>query len=174
MTTVSWVGLEVDSSETCTVSEFEDGVWVESTVTASFGECIYSLRADEHWNFRSLTIQIGSRKLEIEFDGTLWKVDGLERHDLYPAREVDIAVSPMSNTLPIRRLGLTIGERAAITTAYIAVPELSVQAHPQSYTRLTDHTYRYESRSSSYQNVITVDDFGLVVSYPGAFARASR
>ncbi len=85
-------------------------------------------------------------------------VDGRERNDLEAAREVDIAVSPLSNTLPIRRLELAIGESADITTAYVAVPELTVVADPQRYTRLARHDYLYESRDSDFRRVLTVDE----------------
>ena len=174
MIVLSWDGLESDSTETCSVSESEDGVQVESTVHGAFGECLYTLIADDHWQFRSLTLVLGSRSLRIEFDGTVWTVDGRERQDLEAAREVDIAVSPLSNTLPIRRLELAIGESVDITTAYVAVPDLTVVTDPQRYTRLADHEYRYESRNSDFERVVTVDEHGLVVTYPGLFARSAR
>jgi uncharacterized protein len=87
---------------------------------------------------------------------------------------VDIAISPLSNTLPIRRLELAVGESAEITTAYVAVPDLTVVTDPQRYTRLADHEYRYESRDSNFKRVITVDEHGLVVTYPGLFVRSAR
>lgn len=174
MIVLSWDGLESDSTETCYVSESGHGIQVESTVRGAFGECRYTLVADVHWQFRSLSLVLGSRSLGIELDGTEWTVDGRERHDLETASEVDIAVSPLSNTLPIRRLALAIGESADITTAYVAVPELTVVADPQRYTRLANHEYLYESRDSDFRRVLTVDEHGLVVIYPGLFARSVR
>jgi hypothetical protein len=174
MIVLSWDGLESDSTETCSVSESEHGIQVESTVHGTFGDCRYTLVADDHWQFRSLFLVLGSRSLRIKFDGTVWTVDGRKRRDLESAREVDIAVTPLTNTLPIRRLELTIGASVDITTAYVAVPELTVAADPQRYTRLTKHEYRYESRNSDFRRVLTVDEDGLVVTYPGLFARRCR
>lgn len=174
MIVLSWHGLEADSTETCSFDESEHGILVESTVRGAFGECRYTLFADDHWQFRSLSLVLGSRMLRTEFDGTVWTVDGLKRLDLEAARDVDIAVSPLSNTLPIRRLELAIGESADITTAYVAVPELTVVTDPQRYTRLASHEYLYESRDSDFRRVLTVDEHGLVVTYPGLFARNTR
>ncbi|PTT61038.1 putative glycolipid-binding domain-containing protein [Arthrobacter sp. HMWF013] len=174
MMVLSWDGLESDSTETCCVSESEYGIQVESAVHAAFGECRYALVADDHWQFRSLSLVLGSRSVRIQFDGMVWTVDGRERHDLEAAREVDIAVSPLSNTLPIRRLALDIGESADITSAYVAVHELTVVTDPQRYTRLAKHEYLYESRNSDFRRVLTVDEHGLVVTYPGLFARSGR
>ena len=88
------------------------------------------------------------------------------------ALDVDIAATPFTNTLPIWRLGLGIGESADIVTAYIDVPALTVQSDPQRYTRLDERSYRYESRDSGFARDITVDDAGFVVDYPGLFRRA--
>jgi uncharacterized protein len=174
MIELSWDGLESNSTETCSVSESQDGVRVESTVHGTFGQCTYTLIADDRWQFRLLALMLGPRSLRVEFDGTLWTVDGRGRQDLEAACEVDIAISPLSNTLPIRRLELAVGESADITTAYVAVPNLTVVTDPQRYTRLADHEYRYESRNSNFERLITVDEHGLVVTYPGLFARSAR
>jgi hypothetical protein len=174
MIVVSWDGLESNSTETCCVSESADGFRAESTIHGTLGQCMYTLIADDHWRFRLLALVLGSRSLRVEFDGTVWTVDGRERQDLEAAREVDVSISPLSNTLPIRRLELAIGESADITTAYVAVPELTVVPDPQRYSRLADHEYRYESRDSNFDRVVTVDEHGLVVTYPGLFARSAK
>lgn len=100
-----------------------------------------------------------------------WQVDGMARLDLDPAREVDISVSPLSNTLPIRRLGLAIGESADIVTAYVRVPQLDVTTDPQRCTRTGEREYLYESRDSDFRRYVTVDEEGLVLDYPGLFTR---
>lgn len=174
MVEVCWKGLESDSIEICAVDESSNGVHVESVVEMEFGTCTYSLTADENWKFRSLTMRLASRTLFVNYDDVVWVTNGTERHDLEAAREVDIAVSPLSNTLPIRRLGLPIGGSADITTAYVSVPDLTVVTDPQRYTRLSDHEYRYESRDSDFERTISVDAFGLVVNYPGLFVRSAR
>lgn len=171
MIKLSWAGIESDTTETCLLSETAQGVYVESTVCGPFGRCEYSLIADAGWLFRSLTVTVQDRSLRVHYDGTAWVVDGRARPDLETAREVDIAVTPLSNTLPIRRLELEVGQGVDITTAYVSVPELTVVSDPQRYTRLSSNEYRYESLDSDFTRIISVDQHGLVLRYPGLFVR---
>jgi hypothetical protein len=94
-------------------------------------------------------------------------------HDV--AHEVPLVsgeeVTALTNTLPIRRLRLAIGECAEITAAYIAFPELTVSPNPQRYTRLSSDRYRYESLDTDFVREITVDEHGIVITYPDLFHR---
>ena len=171
MTRLCWTGVLAESTEICVLDETLRGIHVESTVHGNFGSCEYTLIADRGWHFQSLTVAVDDRSLRVDYDGIAWITDGATRRDLDGAREVDIAISPFSNSLPIRRLRLDIGQSADLITAYVTVPELAVVADPQRYTRLTDYEYRYESLDSDFTRTITVDEHGLVLSYPGLFIR---
>jgi hypothetical protein len=81
---------------------------------------------------------------------------------------VDLAITPATNTLPIRRLQLQVGHSESVTAAWVKVPELTVQPLPQRYTRLTKNSYRYES-SNGFSAEIFVDDLGLVITYSGGW-----
>jgi hypothetical protein len=91
--------------------------------------------------------------------------------ELHGALDVDLSITPLTNTIPIRRLGLRLGDSAEITAVYIAFPELAVSADRQRYTRVAVDRYRYEAVDSDFAREITVDEHGLVVSYPGLFRR---
>ncbi len=69
--------------------------------------------------------------------------------------DVDISVTPFTNTLPIRRLNLDQDESTEIETVYISVPELQVETAIQRYTCLDSlddegGRYRYESVPSGF------------------------
>ena len=87
------------------------------------------------------------------------------------AIDVDLAMTPFTNTLPIRRLGLAVGAAADIIVVYVTFPDLAVSAGPQRYTRLAERTYRFESLGGGFVRDIEVDEHGLVVTYPGLFRR---
>ncbi|HVN28269.1 MAG TPA: putative glycolipid-binding domain-containing protein, partial [Candidatus Binataceae bacterium] len=87
------------------------------------------------------------------------------------AIDVDIAVTPFTNILPIRRLGLSEGQRAEILVVYFQLPQLTVTTDRQRYTRLGNRVYRYESVDSDFTRDIEVDERGLVVTYPDLFRR---
>jgi len=86
--------------------------------------------------------------------------------------DVDISLTPATNTLPIRRLGLEVGESAETTAVWIR-PDLNIEPLPQRYTRTGEWTYLYESGAdyAGFQAEITVDEHGLVTDYPGVWDR---
>lgn len=100
-----------------------------------------------------------------------WRVGDEDRPDLRGCLDVDLGCSPSTNTLPIRRLNLAIGESAEVTAAWVRFPDLSVQPLRQRYTRFASDRYRYESLESDFTADLTVDDLGLVVDYPGGWRR---
>lgn len=171
MVEILWRGVEKPSTERCQMVEDTDSVHVRSTIDEDGWTYDYELHANDRWEFRTLTIGTGSRTLSVSRQDRGWIVDGEPRPDLLEAIEVDISVSPLSNTLPIRRLSLSVGESADITTAYVTLPDLTVTTDPQRYTRLSEREYLYESRDSDFRRTVTVDDSGLVVDYPGLFER---
>ena len=77
--------------------------------------------------------------------------------------DVDLGCSPSTNTLPIRRLSLAVGASQTIQAAWVRFPELTVTSGTQTYTRLDESTYRYESGTFSAE--LVVDEDGLVASY---------
>ncbi|MFD5214493.1 putative glycolipid-binding domain-containing protein [Microbacterium sp. NPDC058345] len=174
MTTIVWNGIESRTQETCEIGTDESGVRVQSVIRRGGILCSYTLHATQGWTFAGITVRVGERVLDVRRTADGWEIAGRRRDDLREAHEVDISASPLSNTLPIRRLRLAVGESADIITAYIRVPELDVVADPQRYTRLSEYEYLYESRDSGFRRTLTVDDEGLVVDYPGLFARAAQ
>ena len=75
--------------------------------------------------------------------------------------DVDLSFTPATNTLPIRRLGLEIGEEAEIPVVWLVWPELSVQRVLQRYTRLGEDRYRYTQ--DEFEAELAVDRQGLVI-----------
>ena len=171
MTQLHWVG--GDSSETADVSMSADGCHVDGLIDGA-AETRYAIDTDAGWATRTVRVATATTSLVLFADGRgHWtEGDGRVLDRLSGAIDVDITATPFTNTLPIWRLGLAVGESADIVTAYIAVPELTITADPQRYTRLDERSYRFESRDSDFQRDITVDDAGFVVDYPGLFRRA--
>lgn len=170
----SWRGLDPPSLERLTVVR-NNGVEARSEVEVGGETYSYEVVLDS-WTFRSL--QIASRRhrrldLRRAADGT-WYADETPRADLRDAVDIDLQLTPFTNTLPIRRLKLAVGESAEIVTAYVTAPSLQVIADPQRYTRLGHDRYLYESLDSEFSREIVVDQDGFVLDYPGLFVREAR
>lgn len=134
---------------------------------------MYTIRCDEQWRTREVRVSAAGRSVHLMADGIgNWThADRTPIRSLHSAIDVDISATPISNTLPVRRLALADGAVADIVTAYVAVPELTLTPDPQRYTRLTGTKYRYESRDSDFTRDITIDADGFVIEYPGLFVR---
>ncbi len=135
--------------------------------------CRYRVRCTSDWRFRSLVVEVvGGGRLRLDRHETEgWRHNGAPCPALAAAAEIDLSITPFTNTLPIRRLGLGLGRSAEIVTAYVSFPSLRVETDGQRYTRLGPTTYRYDSLDSDFVRDIEVDEDGLVVTYPGLFER---
>jgi hypothetical protein len=118
-----------------------------------------------------LTETAGGASLSLRADGRgRWRdAAGVDIAELKGCIDVDIATTPLTNTLPIRRLQLAPGASAEITVAYVAAPELTVRPAIQRYTRLDEATYRYES--GTFAANVTVDEDQIVTDYAGIWQR---
>jgi hypothetical protein len=168
-----WRGIEYDGLERLRL-EVGGMVRAASVIDSARGRYSYELTAERDWTFRRLQLEAlaGERTLTIDFDGRgAWQVDGVERLDLSDAIDIDLAITPFTNTLPIRRLDLAIDDEADVTVAYVSFPDLEVTVEEQRYTRLDDDRYLFESLDGDFSAEIEVDLDGVVVDYPGLFER---
>jgi len=98
--------------------------------------------------------------------------------ELREALDCDLALSPLTNTMPVLRHDLLHGGGPLeFLMAWISVPDLSVIPSRQRYTfERTDElvsVVRYESGSRDFVAEIVFDDDGLVLEYPGLGHRLS-
>ncbi len=135
----------------------------------------FEIECDAGWRVRRAYVELagGTKTVCLTADGEGNWFDGSGRvlPALQSAVDIDLSATPFTNTLPIRRCGMQIGDSVDITTAYVAYPALTFVADPQRYTRLAERRYRYQSRDSDFTRDIEVDGDGLVIDYPGLFRR---
>jgi len=81
--------------------------------------------------------------------------------------DIDLAFSPSTNLLPIRRLKLRPGEAAEVRAAWLRFPEFVLEPLEQMYRRLDAWTYRYESGGGAFVATLRTNTAGFVTSYPG-------
>lgn len=136
----------------------------------------YHIVCDCSWRVNRVEIrELGSSlAIELASDGNgNWIADsGAALPQLASAVDVDISITPFTNTLPIRRLNLQAGQSKEIIAAYVEVPGLGITSDRQRYTcLLPGKLYRYESVDNDFTRDIEIDSDGLVVNYPGLFRR---
>jgi uncharacterized protein len=170
---IVWRGIEVESLERLSLREGGDAVTVSSVIDSARGRYSYEITLDPDWTFRTLHLEAlaGHRALDLERGREGWTLYGEPRPDLAGCVDIDLAVSPFTNTLPIRRLDLDVDDEADLEMAYVSFPDLEVFADPQRYTRLDEDRWLYESLDSDFAAELTTDARGLVTEYPGLFER---
>ena len=136
----------------------------------------YTVQCDRDWATRSVRMSLthGATTNELALvvdDQKRWWRDGKEIAEVAGCIDVDISLSPSTNTLPIRRLSLARGGESDVVAAWIHFPDLAIEALPQRYVRSGENHYRYASDGGAFTADIEVDELGLVVRYPPLWER---
>ena len=134
----------------------------------------YAIDCDPEWRTRSAVIEgeAGDHpvRLELAADGTgQWTRDGTPVPELSGTTDVDLGFTPATNTLPIRRLALAVGEAAPVRSAWVRFPELRLEPLEQTYTRESGRAYRYRAivDGEPFTALLQTDEFGRVLRYEG-------
>jgi len=140
-------------------------------------EARYEIVCDRSFRTRRANVSVrdvtGEHALQIATENGQWYENGRENKTVVGALDIDLGWSPSTNTLPIKRLKLEIGQTSGeFIAAWVRFPELTLQPLPQEYIRLTDRQYRYSSRSGAFVANLLVDDDDLVLDYEGFWQRA--
>ncbi|MEP7067165.1 MAG: putative glycolipid-binding domain-containing protein, partial [Gemmatimonadota bacterium] len=128
----------------------------------------YEIECDMTWGARDVTVrgQIGETPVSLVLSrdvNNVWCANGVAQPAVQGCLDVDLGFSPSTNLLPIRRLKLAVGEHADVRAAWVRFPELTLEVLEQSYTRLTEFTYLYESSGGEFSRQLRVNADGFVV-----------
>ncbi|MFE6236005.1 putative glycolipid-binding domain-containing protein [Cellulosimicrobium sp. NPDC057862] len=196
---VAWTGWDDDPDrlEAATVAVRDDRLAALGTSRATSYATAWALRTGPGWVTEHLDVSVRglgwSRHLDLVRtpDGA-WRADvresgtpppGLaapgiaDRASLDGALDCDVALCPVTNTMPILRLGLLddrppSGE-TRLVMAWVDLPSLAVLRSDQVYAArepldaVTGHgVVTYTSATRDFTADLTVDADGLVVDYP--------
>jgi hypothetical protein len=175
-----WTDWSGQGSEHLVLREAADTIIADGVVLGPGAEAFglrYRVLCDPAWRVRQVELELmgEDKRVHLIADGKGHWLDDVARvtlRELDGVLDVDLAFTPFTNTLPIRRLGLKDGESADIVVAYLQVPELTPIADAQRYTCLAEgRRYRFESLDTDFSREIDIDAHGLVTTYPGMFRR---
>ena len=176
MRTVLWKRLDQEGHDACRFTEARDGWTIEGAAVFEHdgnpANLAYRLSCDRQWSTlkASVTGWIGETGLDLRMergrDGS-WSVNGTVVEALAGLKDIDLGFTPASNTNAIRRLNLTAGDEAASTAAWLDTEDWTMKPLPQTYRRLRDDAYAYASPQHDYRATLLVDDFGIIIDYPG-------
>lgn len=132
----------------------------------------YLIDCDATWSTASahVTGWIGNRAigLKVVVDAERrWRLNGRECPGVAGCFDIDLAFSPSTNLLPIRRLNLKEGEVRRVRAAWLTFPEFALEPLEQVYRRLNATSYRYESGDGTFTAVLRTNAADFVTHYPG-------
>jgi uncharacterized protein len=179
-----WTGWAGDGLDHCLLSRESGGLCLQGLVIggADARTCAahYRVQTDESLRTREVVLSfIGGHELRLAADGKGHWTNAVTQDALAwleGCLDVDIAATPATNTLPILRMGLAVGESADILACYLPMPDhfgapIAPVPARQRYTRLADGGYGYASLTSSFATEFDLDENGLVKDYPDVFRR---
>jgi hypothetical protein len=132
----------------------------------------YSVVCDAGWRTRHAWVAgwVGLKRVRLDLlvmGDRRWHLDGRTCPDLEGCADVDLAFTPATNLLPVRRLALEAGQQAAVRAAWLSFPDFSFEPLDQVYRRTGAATYHYESGHGAFAADLEVDADGFIRRYPG-------
>lgn len=131
----------------------------------------YELKCNSGWETLSGRVSgwVGDKAIDTQISvdsKRRWLLDGQECIQAVGCVDLDLNFSPLTNTFPIRRLNLKVGEKAEVRAAWLKFPSFQIEPLEQSYYRIDAATYRYESAGGRFVADLKVNETGFVTNYP--------
>jgi hypothetical protein len=178
ITQLSWKGLEDQTFEHCSITRTPGQMVVQSKIEGAVNNehtiVEYVLELDNAWMVNSVEVKMtqpATRSIKLTHNKYGEWVDS-DLHtwpELDGCMELDISLTPFTNTLPIKRLWFKPGESHEIKVVYFDLPAFDIRIQTQRYTYLGDNVFRFESLDTGYTNEITFNASGFVQHYPELF-----
>ena len=175
--------MEYHSLENCVLTKIKSGWNINATIVGAYDEKIYKveyvIKANDNWEtiYLNLRTQVGGNKQDLIYigDGTgNWTCNGISKPEFEGCIDIDISLTPFTNSLPINRLQWKTNKSQQIKVLFVDVLGEAVTPVQQRYTKLSNAEFRFENVPNDFEAVITVDDLGLVLNYPELFIRTER
>jgi hypothetical protein len=178
--TVLWKKADNTSFEYSVLHPVSEGFVLEGTVVLILedlpAKVTYRVDCDSHWRTRHVEVlqekagKITKMVLTV-YEKQHWQENHIPLQLADGLFDVDFEISPITNSLHIRRLNLKVGESAHSTAVWLRFPSLTLERLKQQYTRISDRRYRYEAPDLGFEAQLEVDADGLIVKYGDLWMR---
>lgn len=177
---IAWRRLDSPGHDAATLLAIDGGWKLEGA--AAFLESalpchlLYSVELNGLWRTRSAAVEgwFGTTRvdLKVRVEGDhQWLLNGHPVPAVAGAFDIDLAFTPATNLLPIRRLDLSVGASVPVIAAWLPFPELELRPLDQVYHRSAEGAYDYSSSGGTFKATLSVSPHGFVTSYPGLWVQ---
>jgi hypothetical protein len=174
--TILWQDVETAALDRCRLEAGPDGLRLSGIVlTPAHGTPLdvrYLVEAGPDGRTRRVELELdggGTHRTLLADGAGHWRwEDGPRLPEVDGSLDVDLTVTPATNTLPIRRLAaLEVGQAADLQMAWVQFPGLEVIGSAQHYRRLAPDRWHFST--GDFTAELQVDPDGLVLDYGGLF-----
>ncbi|ETZ22376.1 putative glycolipid-binding domain-containing protein [Pedobacter sp. V48] len=181
-TTIIWKGIFYQSLEHCVLTDRGLGYEISSTINGSHKNQIfkteYHIKTNKSWETEFLTLRTqlndSIETLTLEKKQGRWLLNDRPNDALSNIFDIDLSLSPLTNTLPINRLQLKVNQQQTIEVLYFDILKKEIRPVKQLYTRKAIDQYLYENYDKSFISEINIDEQGLVTDYPKLFKMTNK
>jgi hypothetical protein len=170
---VRWTRCDGRGVEDTTIRWENEGFTVVGSVSAENVQ--YVLRLSASWQVRQFMLfrDLDEPDLWLATDGSgRWgEMNGARRTELDGCHDVHLSCTPFTNTLPIRRLPVAVGDMSVYPVVTIDVDTLDVRTAIHTYTHVGPGDWLFDGGHDQPPVRLLVDDYGLVLDYPSLFTR---
>jgi len=173
-----WRALERDGEDTCRLARMEDG-WLlvghaRFRDDDGFAALDYVVRCDADWHTLSADIAGSHGGLEMRValhrNGPDWVMNDKAQPQVSGAQDVDLAFTPATNLMPLRRLATEPAQTINTRAAWLHYPSCELSPLDQTYTQGgSAEVVFYSAKQTSYATQLDVDAAGFVTLYPGVW-----
>lgn len=168
---VRWETWDGEHAEILTL-QWENEAWTAAG-TVGRERVQYVLRISPLWHVRQLLLfrDLDQPDLWLASDGHhRWgEINGAHRPELDGCADIELACTPFTATLPIRRLPLGVGDAAELPVVTVDVETLGVVARTRRYARLAERRWLVAVDGEEIE--FDVDRYGVAIDLPGRFRR---
>ena len=174
---IRWSRLDQKASEDAVLESLADSGWAIGGIVVGIlpddrkYDIRYRVRCDSSWATRDaeVDVSIGGVDVRIVLEREpatgRWTRDGVPAPQVTGCVDVDLRFSPVTNTLPIRRLALEVGREAKVRAAWLQFPEFVLEPLDQVYRHVAPGRYEYESAGGAFRADLEVNFDGLITRY---------
>lgn len=173
--TIVWQGVYFQTTEYCQIIAKKGKVFCAGTIVGASQskplETSYKLETDSASELLTVSIRtLNQPVITLRQTDRHWQDEnGKVLPEFDGCADVDISLTPLTNTFPIRRLRLAVKASKVVKVIYIDALTGELKLASQKYSRLSANVYQYENLASGFTANLTVDDEGFVIDYPGVW-----
>lgn len=174
-TSILWQRIDTAGHDACCIQQTAGGWCIEGMAVFQSNKkparFVYQVICDDAWQTQRALIHgaVGDEELQADIVRSArgrWKLNGVPQPQLDGCDDLDIAFTPATNTIPIRKLSLRTADTAIVRAAWLNIEDNEFSVLEQSYTKVSRSEYAYHAPRFNFRAKLTVNASGIVTNYP--------